>query len=248
MKKITNFVKLILNQNTLKFNPKLLVILSFIILSCNGQTSKNNKTIEVKDFAAKMEATPNAQILDVRTPEEFSSAHIDNALNIDWLGDKFVVDAEKLDKTKPVFVYCKSGGRSKSAANKLEELGFTTIYELQGGILKWDAEGMSKPSGKTIGMSVQEYNKLINSDKKILINFYAEWCAPCKKMAPYIAKMQKEENSDLVIIRLDADKNKTLMDAMKISELPTLFLYEKTKKKWQHSGFISEEDLRKQIQ
>ena len=107
---------------------------------------------------------------------------------------------------------------------------------------------MSKPSGKTVGMTVEEYNKLIKSDKKVLINFYAEWCAPCKKMEPYIAKMQKEENSNMTIIRLDADKNKTLMDAMKISELPTLFLYDKAEKKWQHSGFISEEDLRKQIQ
>ena len=232
----------------MKFNPIMLVIISSIILSCNGQTSKDNKTIDAKAFAEKMKATPNAQILDVRTPEEFSTSHIDNALNIDWLGNSFVAGAEKLDKTKPVFVYCKSGGRSKSAANKLEELGFKTIYELQGGILKWDAEGMSKPTGKTIGMTVEEYNKLVDSDKKVLINFYAEWCAPCKKMAPYIARMQKEENDNVVIIRLDADKNKTLMDAMKISELPTLFLYEKAEKKWQHSGFISEEDLRKQIQ
>ena len=80
------------------------------------------------------------------------------------------------------------------------------------------------------------------------MNFYAEWCAPCKKMAPYIAKMQKENNEEFELIRLDADKNKTLMDAMKISELPTMFLYSKGEKKWQHSGYISEEDLRKQIQ
>ena len=237
----------------MKFNLKLFVIPSFIIfsfmiLSCNGQTSKNIKTIDAKAFAEKINATPNAQILDVRTPEEFSAAHIDNSLNINWLGDSFVASAEKLDKSKPVFLYCKSGKRSSSAANKLEELGFTKIYELEGGMLKWDAAGLSKPSGKTIGMPIEEYNKLVNSDKKILINFYAEWCAPCKKMAPYISKMQKEENDNVVIIRLDADKNKTLMEAMKISELPTLFLYEKAAVKWKHSGYISEEDLRKQIQ
>ena len=60
--------------------------------------------------------------------------------------------------------------------------------------------------------------------------------------------MQKEENDDVVIIRLDADKNKTLMESMKISVLPTLYVYDNGVKKWEHSGFISEENLRKQIQ
>lgn len=237
----------------MKFNSKLLVLSSFIllfflILSCNGQASKNIKTIDAKAFAEKIEATPNAQILDVRTPKEFSSDHIDKAVNINWLGDSFVANAEKMDKTKPIFVYCKSGARSKNAADKLEELGFKTIYNLQGGMLKWSVAGLSKPSEKLSGMSVQEYNALVKTDKKVLVNFYAEWCAPCKKMAPYLAKMQKEENDDVVIIRLDADKNKTLMESMKISVLPTLYVYDNGVKKWEHSGFISEEDLRKQIQ
>ena len=232
----------------MKFNPKLLAIISFIILSCNGQTAKNSETIDAKTFSDKIAATPNAQILDVRTPAEFSSDHIDQAVNVDWLGDSFVEGTEKLDKTKPVFVYCKSGGRSQSAVEKLSELGFTNIYQLKGGILKWDAAGLSKPSDKVSGMSMQDYNKLIDSDKKVLINFYAEWCAPCKKMAPYIKTMQTEFADKVSIIRVDADKNKTLMDKLKISELPTLLLYDNKEVKWRQSGFVSEGDIRTQIQ
>jgi rhodanese-related sulfurtransferase len=143
----------------MKFHPIFLIILSFVILSCNGQTSKKIETIEAKAFAEKIAATKNPQILDVRTPEEFTAGHIDNAKNVNWLGDSFVAGAEKLDKTRPVFVYCKSGGRSQKAAEKLQELGFTNIYQLDGGILKWDAAGLSKPTDKIIGLSVQEYNK-----------------------------------------------------------------------------------------
>ena len=141
-----------------------------------------------------------------------------------------------------------SGGRSKKAAAKLEELGFSKIYDLEGGILKWNSAGMDIPSDKIIGISIKEYKELLLTDKKVLVNFYAEWCAPCKKMAPYIKKMQSEIVDKVVIIRLNADKNKTIIKELKIDELPTLILYENKEIKWRHSGFISEEDLKKQLQ
>jgi len=224
------------------------LILSFAILSCKGQPTKKIESVAPEVFAEKIKATSNAQILDVRTPEEFASEHIDKATNINWLGDDFVTNVENLDKSKPVFVYCKSGGRSAKASAKLAELGFKTIYELQGGIMKWNAAGFSKPSEKIVGMSSQEYAELLNSDKKVLIDFYAEWCAPCKKMTPYLLQMQKNLADRVTIIRLNADENKTLISEMKIDELPTLLLYENKELKWKHSGYISEEDLKKQLQ
>lgn len=67
-------------------------------------------------------------------------------------------------------------------------------------------------------------------------------------MKPFLLKMEKELADKVTIIRLDADKNKTLMTQMKISELPTLLLYDNATVKWRQSGFVSEEELRKQIQ
>lgn len=219
---------------------------AILFASCNAQDS--TKTLEAKAFSAKITQTPNAQIIDVRTPQEFSSYHLDNAINIDWLGSSFEKDAAKLNPKKPVFIYCKSGGRSKSAHEKLTALGFTNVYEMKGGILKWEAAGLAKSSDKVIGMTMEEYTKITTSAKKVLINFYAEWCAPCKKMAPYMKTMQMELANEVTIIRIDADKNKTLLSELKISELPTLLLYEGSKAKWQQSGFMSEADLKKQIQ
>ena len=226
----------------------ILTLICFVVFSCQGQNSGSIKTIDAIAFAEKIATSKNQQILDVRTPAEFSSDHIDNAINMNWMGDNFVANAEKLDKAQPVFVYCKSGGRSQKAAEKLDELGFKTIYQLDGGILKWDAAGLSKPNTAIVGLSPQEYNKLLQSDKKVLINFYAEWCAPCKKMTPYILQMQKDLADQVVIIRLDADQNKTIMAALQINELPTLLLYDHEKVTWKHAGFVSEEDLKKQLQ
>jgi thioredoxin len=205
------------------------------------------QTIDAVAFSKAIQATPNPQVVDVRTPEEFASGHLIQAQNVNWMNPDFVANSAKYDKSKPIFVYCKSGGRSHKAAEKLAELGFPNVIEMEGGILKWDAAGLSKPSEKWIGISQKEYADLLNSDKKVLIDFYAEWCAPCKKMTPYLLKMQKEMGDKIVIIRLDADKNKSLLSEMKISELPTLLLYDNKQLKWQHSGYISEPDLKKQF-
>ncbi|WP_310559747.1 thioredoxin domain-containing protein [Flavobacterium sp.] len=233
----------------MKLTTKFYSLLIFLtILSCKGQTSENIINVDPKGFSKEIAMIEEPQLIDVRTPEEFNAGHILDAKNINWLGNDFVPNIEKLDKSQPVFVYCKSGGRSSNAAKKLEELGFKKIYNLQGGMMSWDANDVSKSSDQIIGMCSQEYAALLNTDKKVLIDFNAKWCAPCKKMAPYLDRMQKDCAEKVVIIRLDADENKTLIKEMKISELPTLLLYEKKELKWKNSGYISEEELKKQLQ
>lgn len=231
----------------MKINQITSILFLFILCSCNGQASKNIKTIDALAFAEKINATENPQILDVRTPEEFNSEHIENAVNKNWFADDFAENIAKLDKNKPVFVYCKSGGRSEKATEKMAELGFKNIYELDGGFLKWDAAGLTKPSDEIIGMSNQEFQGLINSDKNVLISFYADWCAPCKLMTPFILKMQKNLKDKVAIIRLDADVHKTLLHGLKIDTLPMFLLYKNKELKWSHSGYISETDLIEQL-
>ena len=229
---------------------KILTIIGFCLLclSCNSQTSKKIQTIAPVTYAEKINAIPNAQLIDVRTPEEYQSEHLDKAVNVNWNDDQFVANVAKYDKSKPVFVYCKVGGRSMQAAQKLSELGFSEIYNLDGGILKWNAAGLSKPSDKTVGMKLSEYGTLTKSNPKVLVNFYADWCAPCKKMQPYMLKLQKDLNEKITVSRIDAEVHKTLISEMKIDELPVLILYENGQPTWQHKGFISEKDLKKQLQ
>lgn len=232
----------------MRFFSALLLLTVFTITSCNQKQTASFEEISPKAFAEKIKTTENPQILDVRTPDEFASEHIDKAVNVNWNDEDFATKAAAYNKSKPIFVYCLSGGRSKKAAAKLSELGFTTIYELEGGIMSWNAEGLSKPSTAQIGMTTDDFNKLLNTDKKVLVDFYAEWCGPCKQMEPYLLKMQKEMGDKITIIRIDVDKNKTLTTEMKIDQLPTIFLYQNKEIKWRNIGFIGEQDLKKQLQ
>lgn len=79
----------------------------------------------------------DVQLVDVRTPLEYRRGHINNAINIDFYSTQFFKEMERLNKSEPVFLYCRSGVRSRKAAEKLALLNFSEIYDLQGGIMSW---------------------------------------------------------------------------------------------------------------
>ena len=82
-------------------------------------------------------------VLDVRTPEEFAAGHIAGAVELDLQGETFEADVAELDRTTPYFVYCQSGNRSGQAVAYLQAHGFSSIYELEGGIGAWQTAGLA---------------------------------------------------------------------------------------------------------
>lgn len=213
--------------------------------SCKGQNNNISDNIEPKAFAERI-ANADVTVLDVRTPQEYASQHLDKAVNIDYNGADFEAQLAKLDKNKPVYLYCLSGGRSGKAQQKMNDMGFKEVHNMTGGIMKWNAEGLSKPA-KAEGMTMAEFQKLVQSDKKVLIDIYAEWCGPCKKMAPYLEKMKTELKGQMTIVKIDADKNQQLAQELKVEGLPTLFYFKDGKQVWSNLGYISEEDLKKKL-
>ncbi|WP_019668633.1 rhodanese-like domain-containing protein [Eudoraea adriatica] len=105
-----------------------------------GSKAELSDKFEVLEASMYKEAIsdPNVQLVDVRTAREYQRWHIGKAINIDFFntGD-FQKSFEKLQKDKPVYLYCQSGNRSQKAARKLIEMGFEKIYDLKGGILRW---------------------------------------------------------------------------------------------------------------
>ncbi len=116
-----------------------LVFLFFGLTSCLKNQADGVQVLDVAKYEKKM-TQPDVQLVDVRTPEEFSEGHIENAVNIDFMADDFDAKVASLDKEKPVMVYCKSGGRSAKASARLKELGFKSITDLEGGITNWKSE------------------------------------------------------------------------------------------------------------
>lgn len=116
---------------------KIAIVLMFIIglSSCQSQQSEKIKVIEKQQFAKAIQE--KVQLVDVRTSSEFEQGAIANALNIDVNSDTFVEDISKLDKSKPVYIYCRSGSRSQKAAQKMVALGFEEIIDLDGGYMNW---------------------------------------------------------------------------------------------------------------
>ncbi len=77
-------------------------------------------------------------LVDVRTPSEYEAGTIGNARNINWEDANFANEISKLDKSKPIFIFCQKGGRSGEALNKMKELGFKEVYDLEAGYGGWN--------------------------------------------------------------------------------------------------------------
>jgi thioredoxin len=129
-------------------------------------------------------------------------------------------------------------------------LGFQTVYEMMGGMMKWRAANLPETTNNQVrkpGMSLAEYTKLIHTDKIVLVDFYAEWCLPCKKMKPYLEEIAKELTPNVEVIRINADEHSALMKELKVEALPVLKVYKNGKETWNNVGFIPKEDVLKQL-
>lgn len=121
-----------------------LCILSIIILTTCGA---NNNTqaqsrLDAKGFKTAI-AKKGIQLVDVRTPNEYNNGHIKGAKLVNYYENSFRTKIAKLDKNKPIYLYCKGGIRSSRAAGICKQMGFKKVYDMKGGMDAWLKNGFS---------------------------------------------------------------------------------------------------------
>lgn len=224
----------------------------FAILYFANQAISLSQVLSADDFEKKYAETQNAQLVDVRTTGEYGGGHLPKAKNVDYKSPDFTEKIQTLDKTKPIFVYCLSGGRSAEAANIMRQNGFKEVYEMGGGYLKWTTkmkpvEGV-KPTDSKNALSKEYLDNLLKSGKVVMLDFYATWCAPCLKMMPTVDKLKAELGDKVIIEKVDSDANKALVADFKVDEIPTFLIFKDGKMVMRAVGFQTDKALREMLE
>lgn len=92
------------------------------------------------------------------------------------------------------------------------------------------------------------FGELISGDQPVLVDFYAEWCGPCKAMSPILKEVAQEMGDKVKIIKIDVDRNSALSQKLQIRSVPTMVIYKNGEIKWRHSGMQSSNNLIKLLE
>lgn len=91
------------------------------------------------------------------------------------------------------------------------------------------------------------FNELINSEIPVLVDFYADWCAPCQTMKPILNEVKSQLQGGIKIIKINVDNNQNLATTYQVRSIPTLMIFKNQQTLWKHSGVVSAQELIQQI-
>ncbi len=224
----------------IKYFTKQITLLFFLTFLTPSFAQKGE--LDAKSFFDSIQSK-KIQLLDVRTSSEFSQGHIAGSFQADWNNfDQFKERVASLDKHKPLYIYCLAGSRSAAAQKWLIKEGFETVFNLRGGINSWNLEDLPLEGKKEVKqLTLVEFQSSLPKDKTVLVDIGAEWCPPCKKMAPIVEKISKEHP----VIYLDGGSQTQLVKELAVNSFPTFIAFKNGTELKRITGICSEEALKK---
>jgi thioredoxin 1 len=234
----------------------LAVSLHFVLLlqSCST-SSPAYAEVGVEEFSQMLlKQKQDIILLDVRTKGEFASGALDGAINIDINTADFSNSIKSLDQNKHILVYCLSGSRTTAAAKQLVNAGFKEVTVLKQGLLAWRNAGL--PFGQISAEDLQrsapqstleKFNKSIAGDKLVMVDFYADWCRPCKIMEPFLDRIKNDRKDDVTVIKINTEIEMQLSNEYQIQHLPTLVLFKNNEVVYRQSGLHEYHDLNRLV-
>lgn len=239
----------------------LLIVLTFVLLGCARQPDRSAPPerqlghlshVGAPEFKALAEQK-NGLFLDVRTPGEVARGHLPGATVIDINDAKFEQRLGLLQKDRPIFVYCASGGRSSAAAEMMIRSGFTDVYELSGGIGGWvragyplEREDSAAPAAGS-GLTPGAFDELLKNQRRVLVDFSTPWCTPCRKMAPTVEALTEAWKGRVHVVRVDLEQSEALAARQKVESVPTFVLYVDGKERWRRTGELSRDVIEAEL-
>ena len=227
-----------------------LLFAPLIFLSACAQNSGNKSftNVNATEFQ-KLISSGKGILLDVRTINEFKNGHIANAGQLDIYAPDFGSKLLLLPKDQPIYIYCLTGSRSKSAAQFLIQNGYANVYNLQRGIMEWNQQNLpvvtdasARPDTEN-AVDTGTFAEMLKSSDLVFVDFYAPWCSPCIKMMPMIDKMKVEYKDKINIVKVNVDASKMLVKELKLTSVPHLVLYHKGEIVYSKSSAVTEEEL-----
>jgi len=90
---------------------------------------------------------------------------------------------------------------------------------------------------------MSKFSELIHQDKPVLVDFFAEWCGPCKMMSPILKQVKENLGDGVAILKIDVDKNQALAAKYQVKGVPTMLLFKNGKQVWRQSGVLQKEEI-----
>jgi thioredoxin len=217
---------------------KSIVILLVLLLACKGNSSGQ---LDVQSFHELL-SSEKPQLLDCRSIQAYDSGHLPGAIHIDPTQSSSASVLNTLYKEMPVYYYG-TATNCEALKKELSAKGFSNLSEISGGYAQWQAaqfEIQTTAVTKLYPNDTIPFDKAIQGNQLVLVDFNATWCKPCRMMQPSIDKIREERSQEVIVYSIDIDQHPEYNQKFQIGNIPLVMMFKQGKQLHRSEGYLEE--------